>query len=92
MFVNQTKVGNKMSKVLVNVRIGDNNNKDFTKLIQVELNSIDYLVIKDNMEFCDSEEFDTSWNNLVRAIERQTQCYLPRERYIDKIEYAERIY
>ena len=78
-----------MAKILVNVRIGDNDNKDFTKLVQVELNSIDCLVIKDSMEFCDSEEFDTSWNNLVRAIERQTQCYLPREWYVDKIESYE---
>jgi hypothetical protein len=81
-----------MSKVLVTVRIGDNDNKDFTKLVQVELNSIDYLVIKDNMDICSSEEFDTSWNNLVRALERQTQCYLPREWYIDTIESFQHIY
>ena len=78
-----------MAKVLVNVRIGDNDNKDFMKLVQVELNSIDCLIIKDNMEFCDSEEFDTSWNKLVRAIEGQTLCYLPREWYIDKVESYE---
>lgn len=78
-----------MSKVLVNVRIGDNDNNNFTKLVKVELNSIDYLVIQDNMDICSSEEFDTSWNNLVRAIERQTQCYLPREWYIDRIESYE---
>jgi hypothetical protein len=75
-----------MANMLVNVRIGDNDNKDFKKLVQVELNSIDCLVIKDNMEFCDSEEFDTSWNRLVRAIERNSNCYLPREWYVDKIE------
>jgi hypothetical protein len=78
-----------MAKMLVNVRIGDDNNKDFKKLVQVELNSIDCLVIKDCMEFCDGDEYDTSWNNLVRAIERQSQCYLPREWYIDKIESYE---
>ena len=81
-----------MSKVLVSVRIGDNDNKDFTKIVQVEINSIDYLVIEDNMNICQGEEFDTSWNNLVRAIERQTQCYLPREWYIDNIESVEPIY
>ena len=78
-----------MAKMLVNVKIGDNDNKDFIKIVQVELSSIDCLVIKDNMEFCDSEEFDTSWNRLVRAIERNSTHYLPREWYIDKIESYE---
>ena len=75
-----------MAQMLVNVRIGDNDNKDFTKLIQVELNSIDCLVIKDSMEFCDSEEFDKSWNRLIIAIERKARYDLPREWYVDKIE------
>ena len=75
-----------MAKVLVNVRIGDNDNKDFTKLVQVELNSIDCLVIKDNMEFCSCEEFDTSWDKLVLAIERKAWHSLPSEWYIDNIE------
>jgi hypothetical protein len=78
-----------MSKVLVNVKVGDNDNNNFTELVKVELNSIDYLVIEDNMNICNYEEFDTSWNNLVRAIERQTQCYLPREWYIIKVESYE---
>jgi hypothetical protein len=75
-----------MAQMLVNVRIGDNDNKDFSKLIQVELNSIDCLVIKDSMEFCDSEEFDNSWNRLIIAIERKARYDLPREWYVDKIE------
>ena len=75
-----------MAKVLVNVRIGDNDNKNFTKLIQVELSSIDCLVIKDSMEFCDSEEYDKSWNRLIIAIERKARYDLPREWYVDNIE------
>lgn len=75
-----------MAQLAVNVRIGDNNNKDFTKLVQVHLDSIDCLVIKDNMEFCDSEEFDKSWNRLIIAIERKARYDLPREWYVDKIE------
>ena len=78
-----------MAQMLVNVRIGDNDNKDFTKLIQVELNSIDCLVIKDSMEFCDSEEYDKSWNRLIIAIERKVRYDLPREWYVDKIESYE---
>jgi hypothetical protein len=81
-----------MSKVLVNVKIGDNDNNNFEKVVQVELNSIDCLVIKDNMDICSSEECDTSWDRLVEAIERQAQCYLPREWYIDRIESYEPIY
>lgn len=78
-----------MAQMLVNVRIGDNDNKDFTKLVQVELNSIDCLVIKDRMEFCDGDEYDKSWNKLVMAIERKTRYDLPSEWYVDKIESYE---
>lgn len=75
--------------MLVNVRVGDNDNKDFKKVVQVELNSIDCLIIKDNMEFCDSEEFDKSWTKFIIAIERKERYSLPREWYIDKIESYE---
>jgi hypothetical protein len=81
-----------MSKVLAKVKIGDNDNNNFTEYVKVELNSIDYLVIQDSMGVCGSEEFDASWNRLVGAIERQTQCHLPREWYIDRIENIEYIY
>lgn len=78
-----------MAQMLVNVRIGDNDNKDFTKLVQVELNSIDCLVIKDSMVFCDGDEYDKSWNKLIMAIERKTRYDLPSEWYVDKIESYE---
>jgi hypothetical protein len=78
-----------MAKMLVNVKIGDYDNKDFTTLIQVELNSIDCLVIKDCMEFCDGDEYETSWNKLITAIERNSNYYLPREWYVLKIESYE---
>lgn len=82
-----------MAKVLVNVNIGDNENELFDKDVQVEINSIDYLIIKDNMDTCSGEEFDTSWERLVGAIERQRQVYLPREWYIyGEIEFIEKIY
>ena len=82
-----------MSKVLVNVKIGDNDNELFSKEVQVEINSIDYLVIQDNMDACSCEEFDASWDRLVGTIERQRQVYLPREWYIDGgIEFIEKIY
>lgn len=82
-----------MSKVLVKVKIGDNDNKDYSKSVQVELNSIDYLIIKDSMEYCSSEEFDTSWERLVQAVEKQRQVWLPCEWYIKgTIEFLEKIY
>lgn len=82
-----------MAKVLIKVKIGDNDNKGFTNIVQVVINSIDYLVIKDNMEACSCEEFDTSWDRLVEAVERQGQVYLPREWYIKGIvEFVDKIY
>jgi hypothetical protein len=82
-----------MAKVLVKVKIGDDENKDFNETVQVEINSIDYVVIKDNMESCSCEEFDTSWDRLVRAIERQTQFWLSSTWYIKGgIEFVEKIY
>lgn len=82
-----------MAKVLVKVKIGDNENKDFNDTVQVEINSIDYVIIKDNMETCSYDEFDTSWDRLVRAIERQTQIWLPCEWYIKGgIEFVDKIY
>jgi hypothetical protein len=78
-----------MAKVLVNVKIGDDDNSNYSKVIQVEINSIDYLVIKDCMEFCSGDEYDTSWNRLIQAIER-TCSNLPRDWFVNgTIEFAE---
>ena len=82
-----------MSKVLVKVNIGDNDDRTFKKGVQVEINSIDYLIIKDSMESCSCEEFDTSWERLIKTIERQRDVWLPREWYvIGEIEFLEKIY
>ena len=82
-----------MSKVLVNVRIADNDNELFSQNVVVEINSIDYLIIKDSMEICSCEEFDTSWERLVRIVESQRNVYLPREWYIyGEIEFLEKVY
>ena len=82
-----------MAKVLVSVKIGDNNNALFSENVQVEINSIDYVVIKDNMESCSCEEFDTSWERFIKAIERQNKVKLPREWHTyGEIEFLEKIY
>ena len=82
-----------MAKVLVNVNIGDNENNSFKKSVQVEINSINYLIIKDNMEICSCDDFDASWDRVVQAIERQRDVWLPREWYINgEIEFLEKIY
>lgn len=78
-----------MSKVLVNVKIGDDDNSNYSKIIQVEINSIDYLVIKDCMEFCNGDEYDISWDKLIQAIET-TCCNLPRDWFVNgAIEFAD---
>ena len=82
-----------MSKVLVKVEIGDNENNAYKESVKVEINSIDYVIIKDNMESCSSEEFDTSWERLIKAIEKQRQVWLPCEWYIKgEIEFLEKVY
>ena len=82
-----------MAKVLVSVKIGDNNNALFSENVQVEINSIDYLVIQDSMEICSSEEFDISWERFIKEIERQSQVRLPREWYTyGEVEFLEKIY
>lgn len=82
-----------MSKVLVSVSIGDDRDKSFKKSVQVEINSIDYLIIQDNMEICSCEEFEASWDRLVGTIERQREVWLPCDWYIyGEIEFLEKIY
>ena len=82
-----------MSKVLVNVNIGSDEDNSYKKSVQVEINSIDYLIIKDNMDTCSGEEFDTSWERLIKAVEKQREVWLPCEWYINgEIEFLEKIY
>lgn len=82
-----------MAKVMVKVNIGDNENNAYNESVKVEINSIDYVVIKDNMDACSSEEFDASWERLVRAILKQRQVLLPLEWYINgEIEFLEKVY
>ena len=71
-----------MSKVLVDVKICDNDNELFSTNIQVEINSIDYLIIKDCMKICSCEEYDESWDKLIQAIESNRYLYLPKDWYI----------
>ena len=71
-----------MSKVLVEVRIGDKENKNYDETIQVKINSIDYLIIKDCMDVCSDDEYDESWDRFIGAIERQADSLLPPEWYV----------
>ena len=82
-----------MSKVLVDVKICDNDNELFSKNVQVEINSIDYLVIKDGMDICSCDDYDESWERLVQTIESNRSLYLPRDWYIcGNIKLIEKIY
>lgn len=81
-----------MAKVLVNVNIGDNNNKDYREEIEIELEPIDYLIIQDCMNICDGDTYNTSWDKFIAKIERQYPR-LPSEWYVNgEIEYVEHIY
>lgn len=82
-----------MSKVLVDVKICDNDNELFSKNVQVEINSIDYLIIKDCMDTCSCDDYDESWERLVQAIESNRSLYLPKDWYIcGKIKLIEKFY
>ena len=79
-----------MSKILVNVEICDNNNKDYREEIEIE--PIDYLIIQDCMNICDGDTYNTSWDKLIAKIEKQYP-HLPNEWYVNgEIEYIEHIY
>lgn len=78
-----------MNYVRLNVRLGDNENKDYKRVVQVDLGSIDYLIIKDCMNTCSYEEYDRSWNRLVNRIENDYYGELPSEWFINKIESYE---
>ena len=81
-----------MAKVLVNVEICDNNNKDYREEIEIEIEPIDYLIIQDCMNICDGDTYNTSWDKLIAKIERQYPR-LPNEWYVNGvIEYVEHIY
>ena len=80
-----------MAKVKLNVRLGDNENKDYKRVVQVDLGSVDYLIIKDCMNTCSCEEYDRSWNRLVNRIENDYYDELPSEWFINKIESYEYI-
>jgi hypothetical protein len=80
-----------MSQVRLSVRVGDNENKDYKRVVQVDLGSIDYLIIKDCMNTCSDEEYDRSWNRLVNRIENNYYDEIPSEWFIDKIESYEYI-
>ena len=82
-----------MSKVLVDVKICDNDNELFSTNIQVEINSIDYLIIKDGMRICSYEEYDESWDKLIQVIENNRYLYLPKDWYISgHIKLVEKVY
>lgn len=78
-----------MNYVKLNVRLGDNENKDYTRVVQVNLSSIDYLIIKDCMNTCSDKDYDRSWNRLINSIENTYYGELPSEWFIDKIESYE---
>ena len=81
-----------MSKILVNVEICDNDNKNYREEIEIEIEPIDYLIIQDCMNICDGDTYNKSWDKLIAKIERQYP-HLPSEWYVNgTIEYVEHIY
>ena len=61
--------------------IKDNDNKDFVKEATANISTIDYLIYKDNMNTCSSEEYDRAWNRICNAFSNQND--LPESWYMD---------
>lgn len=72
-----------MEKVLVRVKIRDCDSKYFEETTQVEIDVVDYLILKDNMDTCSNEKFLTSWEHLIDAISDKVEFLLPLNWYIE---------
>jgi len=65
----------------IRVEIGDNSNKNYHGTAEAEINEVDYVVYKDNMNWCTSYQYDNSWDNICERISRQNN--LPYDWFVD---------
>lgn len=69
----------------IKVKIGDNENKDYSNEVEAEINGIDWLIYQDSFEHTTLKEYDRAFEHICDAI--QSQNDIPYNWYIDgKIE------
>lgn len=68
------------------VILGDDNNPNYRKEIELEVSGTMYLILQDKMSVCSWEEYNEAWDNMCDMIDEKYHD-LPREWFIDKIEF-----
>lgn len=68
----------------LSVKIGDNNNKNYSKEVEIKVSAETYLVLKYGLkEDVELDIYDNYYNKLIDNIENQVDD-LPEDWYIDK--------
>lgn len=67
--------------MIVKAIIKDNDNRDYIKEATASISNIDYLVYKDCMNTCTSEEYEKAWDRICTAFSNQND--LPKSWYMD---------
>lgn len=67
------------------ITVGDDDNKEFKKDIQVEVSGTTYLLIKDRCRTADHDDYSRAWDEMCNAISSQYPD-LPEYWYVYSIE------
>lgn len=67
------------------ITLGDDNNKEYHKEVEVEVDGTTALLIRDRCRTADFDDYERAWNNMLNAIETQYPD-LPRDWYVYHIE------
>lgn len=79
--------------VRVKVILGDDNDGNFEKEVEIVMSAIDFLVIQDCMCVCSGDDYDYSWDSFIQSIQIQARGYLPKDWYVKgKPKYIETLY
>lgn len=71
-----------MTTTKVNVKIGDNDNYDFSMAATVSISETDYRILEDCMNTYSCDEYDEAWCRLCDAITSQVSA-LPYRWFVD---------
>ena len=68
------------------ITLGDDNNSNYKRDVEIEVSGTMYLILQDKMSVCSWEEYNEAWDDMCDMIDRKYRD-LPREWFIDKIEF-----
>jgi hypothetical protein len=69
----------------LSITLGDDNNKEYRKEVEVEVDGTTALLIRDRCRTADADDYGRAWDNMLYAIETQYPD-LPRDWYVYHIE------